>query len=181
MKRTRWAGILLLLLVVAAAAAWYFASPWYTLRQMKAAAQAGDSETFATYVDFPALREDLKAEMRAKMVAAIGKDRSGLGALGTAIGTAMIGPAVDAAVSPAGLRAAFTATAGDGKLEPEPDRANPQGAVRVPNRPVLHRRGFSQFLLASREEPGVGLVFTRHGLGWKLSGVDLPPDRPAAR
>jgi hypothetical protein len=39
------------------------------------------------------------------------------------------------------------------------------------------RRGFSEFLVASKQRPTSGLVFKRHGLSWKLSGVDLAPNR----
>jgi hypothetical protein len=40
---------------------------------------------------------------------------------------------------------------------------------------VIVRRGLSEFLVASKQQPKGGLVFKRHGLSWKLSGVDLPP------
>jgi hypothetical protein len=48
-------------------------------------------------------------------------------------------------------------------------------ALRLPDDPMIVRRGFSEFLVASEQQPKSGLVFKRHGLSWKLSGVDLPP------
>jgi hypothetical protein len=58
-------------------------------------------------------------------------------------------------------------------------KAPPQAAsaLRVPDDPVIVRRGFSEFLVASKQQPKSGLVFKRHGFSWKLSGVDLPPNR----
>jgi hypothetical protein len=156
-------------MAVIAAAGWYFGSPPYTLSRMKSAAEAGNSDALAGYVDFPALREDLKAELMAKMAAEARKDTSGFGGLGLAFGSAMIGPLVDGFVSPAGLRAAFIAKRNDAA------KPKPAGPVQVADKPVIKRRGLSEFLLASEEEPNSGLVFTRHGLGWKLSGVDMPP------
>jgi DUF2939 family protein len=170
MNRTRWIGAAALL-VVALAALWYLASPWYTLREMKAAAQAGDSDAFASYVDFPALREDLKAEFMAKLIAEARKDHSGMSGVELALGPALVNPLIDSLVSPAGVRAAFVARREETAGAP-PARA----ALRLPDRPEVHRRGLSEFVVTGKGDSRSGLVFVRHGLGWKLSGVDLPPE-----
>ncbi len=67
-------------------AGWWFGSPWWTLWRMREAAQAGDAQALAAYIDFPALREQL-----------------GLGPLGGLVA----GPAVDALVSPKALELAL--------------------------------------------------------------------------
>jgi hypothetical protein len=170
-RGTKWA-VIGALLFVALGAGWYFASPWWTLREMKLAAEAGDADRFASYVDFPAVREDAKAEILARLTAQTQKDDSAFGALGMALGTAMVGPIVDQMVSPAGLRAAFIVK----RNSPSAGRDKAPAGVHVAEEPVLVRRGFSEFMVASRERPKSGLVFTRHGLGWKLSGLDLPPE-----
>jgi hypothetical protein len=51
-------------------------------------------------------------------------------------------------------------------------------AVRVPQEPIIVRRGFSEFVVTAKDQPQGGLVFKRHGLSWMLSGVELPPDAP---
>jgi hypothetical protein len=139
---------------------------------MKAAADANDPDALNSYVDYPALREDLKAEMMAEATAEAKRDQSGLRGLGLAIGTAMIGPVIDGLVTPAGMRAALKAK----RYQPQ-TKAAPQAAstLRLPDDPVIVRRGLSEFLVASKQQPKGGLVFKRHGLSWKLSGVDLPP------
>lgn len=169
--KTRIAALAFALLIVAAGVGWYVASPGWTLHQMKAAADADDPDALNAYIDYPALRENLKAEVVGQMTAEANKDTSGLGGLGLAIGTAMVGPAIDGLVTPAGVRAALRAKREQAQVAAAPKAAS---ALRVPDDPVIVRRGFSEFVVASKRQPGSGLVFKRHGLSWKLSGVELP-------
>lgn len=171
-SKTRVVALAAAALIIAAGATWYFASPGWTLHQMKAAADANDPDALNSYVDYPALRENLKAEITGEMRAEARKDQSSLGGLGLAIGTEMVGPAVDSLVTPAAVRAALIARQEQALIK------SPQAisALRLPNDPVIVRRGFSEFLVASKRQPGRGLVFKRHGLSWKLSGVDLAPN-----
>jgi hypothetical protein len=161
-------------LIIAAGVTWYLASPGWTLHQIKAAADANDPDALNAYIDYPALREDLKAEIVGQMTAEAKKHKSRFGGLGLAIGTAMIGPVIDGLVTPAGMRAALMAKRDQARIEGAPKAAS---ALHVPDDPVIVRRGFSEFLVASKQQPMSGLVFTRHGISWKLSGVDLPPNR----
>lgn len=174
MSRNRWIGVVAAIFAVAAVA-WYFGSPYYTLSQIKAAAQSNDPDRLSAHIDYPALREDLKSEFMAHMMAEARKDESGFGALGMALGSAMVGPMVDAMVSPAGVRAMLlsrqqrqTAEAGNA----------PTASVKVDENPLIERRSFSEFAVKSKSDPDGAMVFTRHGLGWKLSGVDLPAPTP---
>jgi hypothetical protein len=141
---------------------------------MKAAADANDPDALNSYIDYPAVREDLKAEIMGEIMAKAKKDKSGFGGLGLAIGKATVGPVIDGLVTPAGMRAALTA-----KRDQEQIKAAAQAAsaLRVPDDPVIVRRGLSEFLVASKRQPMSGLVFKRHGLSWKLSGVDYPQNR----
>ena len=172
--KTRVAALAAAALIIAAGVTWYLASPGWTLHQMKAAADANDPDALNSYIDYPALREDLKAEIMGEMMAEANKHKSGFGGLGLAIGTAMIGPVIDGLVTPAGMRAAFMAKRDQAQIKAAPKAAS---ALHVPDDPVIVRRGFSEFLVASKQQPKSGLVFKRHGLSWKLSGVDLPPNR----
>jgi hypothetical protein len=85
----------------------------------------------------------------------------------------MTGPVVDRLVTPAGVRAALMAKRDLALIKAAPDAAS---ALHIPHDPVIVRRGLSEFLVASKQQPHSGLVFKRHGLSWKLSGVDLSPD-----
>lgn len=170
--KTTLAALAAAILIVAAGVTWYLASPAWTLHQMKAAADANDPDALNSYIDYPALRENLKAEMTARMAAEADKDKSGLGGIGLALGKAVVGPMVDGLVTPAGMRAALMARRDEGltKAVPQPD-----SALRLPDHPLIVRHGLSEFLVASKQQPRSGLVFRRHGLSWKLSGVELPP------
>lgn len=172
-------GILatLALLALAACGAWYYASPGWTLDRMQAAADAKDADALSAYIDFPALREDLKSELSAQMMAKAKEDQTGLAPLAAALGSALISPMVDAMVTPAAMRTAFaadTATPDDqsartGSMPP---------TVKLGKDPVITRQGFDAFRVAPRGEQG-GLIFKRSGFSWKLSGIDLPPETTA--
>ena len=53
----------MVLAMALAAAGWWFGSPWWTLREMRAAADAHDAARLSYYIDYPALRADLKGEL----------------------------------------------------------------------------------------------------------------------
>jgi hypothetical protein len=175
MDRTRWITLAAVILLVAGAA-WYFASPAYTLSRMKAAAESNDPDAMSAYIDYPTLRDDMKSDLMEQIMAQAEKDTSGFGALGMALGTAMIGPMIDGMVSPAGMKAAFSA---NGNKVAGAQRAKTPKALQMKEDMLIKRRGLSEFVVTSKSEPDGGMIFKRHGLGWKLSGVDLPPAKPS--
>jgi hypothetical protein len=150
---------------------WYVGSPRYALGQMKAAAEAGDMDRLAEYIDFPALRGSLKEEFKAKMAAEFTKPGAdGLGAFGAAIAMPMIDGMVDGMVTPATMRKVFLQNK-EGSAEgiTKVDAAGPDL--------TLTRDGLDRFRLKPADQANTGsLMFTRHGLGWKLAGMRLPND-----
>lgn len=161
-------AVVALLIVIACCAIWYVESPAWTLKGIKDAAQSNDAEALNAYIDYPSLRESLKAELMARMMAGSQKNRSVFGVLGMAVGSAMMGPLIDRLVSPAGMRAALVAN----RQETIGPAAS---ALHLPKAPEIVRRNFSEFLVTARGQPNSGLLFKRHGLSWMLSGVELPP------
>ena len=143
MQKTRlFAGAAAALLILAAG--WWFGSPWWTLWRMREAAAAGDSDTLASYIDFPAVRASANAQLRPR-----------LGGLGAAFAR----PAVDALVSPTALRLALL------KKRERADGAGLELIRTGAGEFRLHREGAAA---------GKGdLVFRRHGLGWKLVEVRI--------
>lgn len=169
-KKWKVAAVVATLIVIASSMLWYFESPAWTLKGMKDAAQSHDPDAMNGYVDYPTLRESLKSELMARMMVEARKDKSGFGALGMALGSAVMGPMIDGLVSPAGMRAALLASRQENTA---PAAAS---ALHVPKDPVIVRRNFSEFLVTSKAQPNSGLVFKRHGLSWMLSGVELPQE-----
>lgn len=62
MKLLRGLGVLLLGAAVGVAL-WWLASPWWTLWEIKAAAERRDYSALASHIDFPALGEDLRGQI----------------------------------------------------------------------------------------------------------------------
>ena len=172
------AGVVLLALL-AVVGGWYYASPGLTVKAMVEAAQANDEARFSSYVDYDALRADMKNELTARLQEEAKRDGSAEAKLGLAMGMAMMGPIVDSMVSPGGMRASFANLA----KEQSAARAKGKGAEKkgaLPAEPEIRRQGLNAFIVTGKDTPGSGLVFERRGLGWKLSGVDLPPMPPKA-
>lgn len=163
------AAIAAALIVIASSSLWYFESPLWTLKGMKDAAQSHDADALNGYIDYPALRDSLKSELMARMMAEAQTDKTGLRALGMAVGSAMMGPMIDGLVSPAGMRAALLANR-------QENAEASASALHLPEKPIIVRRSFSEFLVTAKDQSNSGLVFRRHGLSWMLSGVELPPD-----
>jgi hypothetical protein len=156
--------------LLAAVAAWYFVSPGLTLNSMVAAAKANDADKLSAYIDYEALRRDMKADLTARLEAEARKAGGRRAELGLAMGRALMGPMVDAMVSPQGMKAAFAAMK-VGEAAP-----GERGAGEPPE-PVIDREGLGRFLVRNPVKPDSALVFERRGLGWKLVGIELgePP------
>jgi hypothetical protein len=173
MRRTYLAAGLALVLV-AAAAAWYFVSPGLTVQAMVEAAEGNDESRFSSYVDYPALRADMKAELTARLQAEAKRDGSAEAKVGLAMGMALMNPLVDSMVSPQGMKTAFANLAKEEAAMKKAPGGDTRPAGEKP-RPEIRRLGFNRFMITGKETPGSGLVFERRGLSWKLAGIDLPP------
>jgi hypothetical protein len=168
-------AIAVVILITIVVGAWCYASPIWTLRAMRDAAKDRDQAKLSAYVDYPALRADVKHDIGDYASAKAGKRFGEPGrALAAYIANALGDPAVDAVVSPAGVEAMF---ASGQQLDAAGTR------IRVPvkagDHPVIERDGFSSFRVRGEDAGKGALVFHREGFGWKLVGVDLPaPEAP---
>ncbi|WP_157217572.1 DUF2939 domain-containing protein [Flavisphingomonas formosensis] len=164
-------------LFLAFLAGWYLFSPRWTLREMKIAANAGDAQALSTYIDFPALRADLKAKLDTRLSEGLegpAEEDRPLRPLGAAIGLLFAGPLIDRLLTPEGLAAIFATRAATGE--------KPAGGFKAKDM-TIRRRGIDEFLLHDPAEPpeAGNLIFRRHGLEWRLSGIDLPARDPPPR
>jgi hypothetical protein len=166
-----------LVLGIAAIAAigggWYYGSPLWTLKSMRDAAVAKDAKSLSSYVDFPALRADVKADLKAQMGSVKADDS--LGALGAMFTNALSDKMIDGLVTPETLGAMMTMGKGANALSGA-QGADKAGKDKEPDFEIT--RGLSEFRVRPKGE-GEGsipaMVFTRSGVSWKLSGIDLPP------
>jgi len=176
---------LVVLAVIALAAFWYW-SPYLDMKQMAAAARAGDADRFNQHVDYPRVRESLKGQFAARMAQAMGTHGNGnpMAGLGAMIGMGLANTMVDALVRPEVMMKAMT----EGKLVPRKagvQEARTDAAAPAPKEVAwtFERQGLDH-IVSYRVDPDqpqaanaerLGLVFERAGFAtWKLSEVRLP-------
>lgn len=158
----RWMIALVVLLLVAIGG-WAVGSPYYTLWQMKRAAEARDIDALAGHVDFDRVRDSVKTQLSDRMR---GSGEAG-GVIGALVRAGIADTVVDAAVSPEGMRFIFAAA-------PLAQSARP-GTIRMKANEMRFRRvAFDRFELTRSD--GAALRFRLHGMGWKLEAIQLPPD-----
>lgn len=169
-------------LAIGIAGYWHY-SPYLAIHGMRSAAQAGDATSFNEYVDYPALRENIKAQFTLAMGESIeeSKDQPGLAAMGAALAMAMITPMVDAMVRPEVVIQAMARS--NMELQPLP------GAGFGGSRPEeagyeqkweTRREGLNRFVVypdieGEPDDERVSAVFMRSGFAtWKLSELRIP-------
>lgn len=156
-----------------------YASPYYTLQQIKSALAERNAEALAGHVDFPALRTSVKAQLEASMarsIAATAGSDNPLAALGQSIASAMLGKMVDTMVSPAGVVTLVNKSA----LSPQADtdtRADaPAGGAQKKAEYSAGYAGVNTFVVRAKDgnaQEGA-LILLRHGVwGWKLSSIEI--------
>jgi len=184
-------------IVVAILISCYFVSPYWTLYRLKRAVDQNDAIFVADHVDFPRFRESLKGAMMASLIAETSKgEGDGFEALGSAFGALMVGPMVDALVTPEGLIRIMQGREMDAILEEESGTSesttqtfvaenqvveNDKGGMDVSkmgyetlNRFTVELAGKEE--ISSPERESVTLLFSRQGLtGWTLSGIRIGP------
>ena len=173
--------------VVGFAAAW-FGSPVLAARDLTEAAKAGDEAELRRLVDFPAFRSSLKDELRDEMVAKLRMDNSlgdtALSGLGMILAPGLVNGAIDILITPEVI--AEVVKTGE---TPDPTRRlrnrEPEAAGAAKGDEVKQSYGFRDLntftvTLTQADDPEqkLTLLMKRKGLfGWKLSGVDINPDR----
>lgn len=170
-------GVLLaVLLALAAFAGWYVLSPGMAMQGLKEAALAGDREELKERVDFPAIRESLKSQLRAHMAAEMAKekDTNPFAGIGMLLANAIIDPLIDGVISPDGIKAIVE----NGRMKRADGAA--ENAEESPEKPIewaIERRGLDKFTAHPEVPEGDAapvLVFRRDGLGWDLVDIEVP-------
>ena len=165
-------------LCIVAALAGYIASPYFAFHQLQRAANAGDRDGLEATVDFPAVRDDFKAQLNtafmAKMQSDPGMKDNPFAAVGMLLVPAVIGRVIDSYITPQGI-ALMVAKA-----------RTPQQGARPSDGDSGHIRSHSgyvsldrfQAVVSNDAHPDQSLTFVmeRRGLvTWKLIRIALPP------
>lgn len=174
--------------VVGFAVAW-FGSPVLAARDLTEAAKTGDEAELKRLVDFPSFRSSLKDELRDEMVARLRMDNalgdSALSGIGMILAPGLVNGAIDILITPEVI--AEVVNSGE---TPDPTRRlrnrEPEKAgADAKGDEVKQSYGFRDLntftiTLSQTDDPDqkLALLMKRQGLfGWKLSGVDINPDR----
>lgn len=155
---------------------WLFFTPHLAVSGMKSAAEGRDAAKLSSYVNFPALKESLKATFNAKLASDVTKkdDGSPFTALGAAMAAAFINPMIDALVTPESLAMMMK---GD---KPQPGKSGTQSPQSDSSADTsMSYESFNRFVVSVKKKGETGepvhLVFDRDGLfSWKLSAIRMP-------
>lgn len=162
----------------------YFASPVLAVRGLTEAARSGDEAALSARVDFPEFRASLKEELNAELVARMREDpRSDnpvLSGLGMLLAPSLVSGMVDAFVTPQAI-ATMVRSAKAPDPMPRPDRVEKPAPADGDTDTVSQSWGyrdldtFAVTLTNSRHpDQHLALLMERRGLfGWKLAGIDL--------
>lgn len=161
-------------LIVIIIGGWFWASPYYATYQLQDAVRQGDAARLASYVDFPAVRESLKAQLKAKALDELALDETSSnlealgGLVGSLLGAALIDSVVDTLITADGLALLIRS----GHLE-STDTSTEESNI-IDNWTVTHR-DWRHFELrnTTATDPTI-LIFERIGLDWKLVRVQIP-------
>ena len=167
-------------LLIAAFGAWYEISPRHTLNEMRKAADAGNPAKLSNWVDYQALKIDLKGELRREIL--LEGNRRGTESdptvkLGADLAVALVPMGVNLVVTPEAVQAMFNAKSVASTTGRGPGSTAVGGVsvmpVGIPKEEiVIERHGLSMFKVKTRGKPGAA-IFRRYGLGWKLAGFDV--------
>jgi len=185
--------ILIVPITILLLGAWLFASPYITLKRFGSALERGDASEISKYVDYQALREDLKKDLKVLLAKEVAKEvnTEEVGLFALTFGSLFIDLFVETAVSQEGL--AYIMKKGRMPTEEvvmqnlEAKEEKPKGMeVATEYRDTDAKeeletsasyKGINTFVYQIRDKSskeGIDLIFERRGLAdWKLVGMDF--------
>ncbi len=183
--------ILIVLIPMLIFGAWFFTSPYITLKRFGSALERGDADEVSKYIDYQALKEDFKKDLKTLLAKEMAKQEHNgeIEAFVLAFGEFLINAFVEMAVSPEGLtyimekgrmpteEVAMQNSEGekpeDMKIATDYTSADTKEEVET----SASYKGINTFVYHIRDKgskEGIDLIFERRGLAnWKLVGIDF--------
>lgn len=183
--------------LIATGSYWY-ASPYLAVNSIRESIESKDGQRFNQYVDYPQLRDDLKAYVVSSLTQAIaaesdGVDDDGMAALGTAIAIPIANSLIDSYLTSNVVAGLIDSTASSDVIAKK-SQSNPMLFPDIQEEIVKSKLEFEKkmnqiadvemrytdmnnFHVSGRFDPGIkiGFEMSRHGLGkWKIAGLILP-------
>ena len=184
-NRSGKAAVSIVVVILLAVAAYWYWSPFLALRTMQAAAERHDAETFNAHVNYPQLRDNLKAQLAARVNEKMEHaSHAGnlLGAFGQMLGATMVDTLVDAMVRPETVMRGMAS----GQFGPQRASPGPAAASGVPAKQEAKtrwsylRQGADTLIVypensATPPAGRLNIVFVRSGFAnWQLTDVRMP-------
>ena len=162
--------------VLAVVLACWLATPWLALHELREAARAQDAERLNAMIDFPELRESVRLNLLERVAQTDdGRTGSRARALGAAVAGALLGPMVDAVITPDAVASLLRNRRPDSPVwhaTAKEEHLRARSFYESPNRFVVSLRPAEG---TSEEEDPIQLVFHRDGMfAWKLAELRLP-------
>jgi hypothetical protein len=164
-------------LVIVAAIAGYIASPYFAFHRLQDAARTGDRDGLEATVDFPAVRDDFKAQLNAAFMVEMQSDpgmkNNPFAAVGMLLVPAVIDRLIDSYITPQGI-ALMVAKARTPRQGRQPSGGD-NGHISSHYSYVSLDR--FQAVVSNAAHPNESLTFVmeRRGLfSWKLIRIALP-------
>lgn len=162
-------------LALCVAAAWLYFTPYMAVNKLQAAAERGDTQAMNEMVDFPALRTSIRTEIQSATARGIQKDGGVFAALGAAAAGFVVGPVVDAAVTPEGISMLMKGRSpGDDGDDSAEDGEKWRDDVKIQRRWEAADRFVVQYRDRQSGDERISLVMRRDGVRWKLTGIRFP-------
>lgn len=167
-------GIKLVVVAVAAVALGFalfvYLGPYLTVMKLRNGVRERDAEKVSECVDYPALRESMKTQLKNVVSERIGESNP-LADIASGLSLTFGDALVDRFITPEGLAQMMSGQ-------------KPTLAPRVPNVPetallvgaASSYESFNEFVVSVPTQGGaIRFVLTRSGLSWKLSRIEVPP------
>lgn len=177
MKRPSASGLLGTAVIVSGAllAVWLYVSPYVVIDRVRRAAERGDADTVTSHVDFPAVRQSVKAWMDQP-----DPKKNPLGALGSMLGPGMTDRLAEALVTPENVRNLI-----EGRMPRSVRSGGPRrdgdASASADHKPDMRYEAWDRFVVVfrnPRRHEEFTLEWRRSGLTWLLSAVRFTP-RPS--
>ncbi len=168
-------------LAVIAIVAYLYALPYLAINNMRDAIESNDADTLSDYVDFPALRQDLKDQINIVVAKSVGQELEGnpFATLGATFVGMFVDKMVDSFVTPAGLSNLMQ---GKSNVQKKENTSSENTENIQPKEELFKDAEFgydstSKFVVSitdkEKKDP-IKFIFRRNGLDWKLTSIKIP-------
>ena len=160
-----------------------YASPWWTLHQLRSGVQDHDAQKLDELVDFPSLREGLKSDITARLIRQAKRSEvrnRGFAQLGLFFGAAIVDQIVDSYVTPDGIDSLMRGATPTDNTNSRNQNIAPLQEKGIHHVTIVdsHYQGMNQFIASVRDRrydpASAKLVLSRTGpFSWKLSRLQI--------